>query len=193
LGGIFGGGEDVAFEVGGVAVAVVEELVGRMGDEIQGPCEGIVDGELLRVAVLEEDVAVAAVLNDPPREGVVVVGEAGEEEVGAADDGCEVWVGAAAEGGEGWDGRAVGVEEEAEERGWAGGAEGAAESWGRADGVEEGTAAEGSTDEAGQGGEAEKDLAEEIVSEIDYGSGSGRRRRRLLRGHGHGCVGKKSI
>jgi hypothetical protein len=89
LGAIFGG-EDVAPKVVGVAVAVVEELFGRMGDEIQGPCEGIVDGELPRVAVVEEDVAVTAVSNDPPREGVVVVGEAGEEEIGAADDGCEV-------------------------------------------------------------------------------------------------------
>jgi hypothetical protein len=61
-----------------------------MGDEIHGPFERVVDGELLRAEVLEEDVAVTAVFHDPPREGVVVVGEAGEEEIGAADDGCEV-------------------------------------------------------------------------------------------------------
>jgi hypothetical protein len=61
-------------------------------------------------------------------------------------------------------------------------AEAAAEGGGRADGAAEGAAGEGGAYEGREVGEAEEDLAEEILAEVCYSGGTGWRRRRLLHG-----------
>jgi hypothetical protein len=89
-------------DVGEVAAAAGGDLVGRPGDEVERPRERVVCRGLVGAGVAEEDTAAAAVLDLPPGGRiVVVVGQAGEEGVAAADDGGEVRVGAAAEGREG--------------------------------------------------------------------------------------------
>jgi hypothetical protein len=82
-----------------------------------------------------------------PRVGVFVVGQVGEEDVGAADGRGEVRVGAAADGREGGEVAAIGFEEDSDERGRVERAEAAAEGRGRADGGEEGTAGERRADD----------------------------------------------
>lgn len=103
-------------------------------------------------------------------------GEAGEEEIGATDNGCEVTVGAA-DGDEVRHGCAFVVEEEAEERRRAARAEVAAEVGVGTDSSAKGAAGEGGTEEAREGREAEEDLAEEIVVE----------RNTVVRSGGCGC------
>ena len=162
---------------------------------MQGPREGVVGGDLLGLAVEEEEASAVAVLDLPPRVGVFLVGQAGEEDVGAADGRGEIRVGAAADGREGGEVAAVGFEEESDERGRVERAEAAAEGRGGADGGEEGAAGERGADEAWERGEAEEDVEEEVVAEgVNGGDGGGlglRRRRQppppprgLLGGHG---------
>ncbi|TVU06263.1 hypothetical protein EJB05_49465, partial [Eragrostis curvula] len=153
------------------AVPVGELVVRRRREEIQGPGEGVVDDDLLVPRVTEEEAAATTVHDLPPGEGIVGAGDAGEEHVGAADRGGKVRVGAAPDGREAGDLAAIGVEEEAQERGRVQLAEAAAESRGGADGGEEGAAGEGGADEGWEGGEAEEDLAEEVVGERKYGGG----------------------
>jgi hypothetical protein len=98
-----------------------------------------------------------------------VAGDAGEEDVGAADGGGVVRVRAAANGLERRHLSAIIVEEEAKERGRAERGEAAAEGEGGADGGEEGAAGERGADEAREGGQAEENLKEEVVAEGAYG------------------------
>ena len=148
---------------------------------MQGPREGVVGGDLLGLAVEEEEASAVAVLDVPPRVGVFVVGQAGEEDVGAAGGGGEVRVRAAANGPERGHIGANVVEEDSQERGRAEHGEAAAEGGGGADGGEEGAAGERGADEAWERGEAEEDVEEEVVAEgVNGGDGGGlglRRRR----------------
>lgn len=168
-------------EITGDELAAVSfgDLVGELGDEIQGAREGVVGGELLGFPVEEEKAAPAALHYLPSGEDVVVVlvRDAGEEDVEAADGGRVVPIGAAADGREGGVFVAVGVEEEAEERGRVQRSEAEAEGGGGADGGQEGAAGEGGADERREGREAEEDLAQEVVGEVTYGGGGGRFRR----------------
>ncbi|PNT65934.1 hypothetical protein BRADI_3g04611v3, partial [Brachypodium distachyon] len=148
-----------------------EELVGRQRGDVQVPDEGVVDGGLPRVAADQEEVPVAAVGDGPSRGGGVFVGEAGEEEIAAADESGELAVGAA-DGDEGRHGWAFVVEEDAEERRRVEGEEVAAEGRGRAHGADEGAAGEGGAGEGRERREAEEDLAEEIVGESEHGGGA---------------------
>lgn len=162
----------------------VADRLGRRGDPVQHPCERVVGGEQPVLPVVEEEIAVAAVADVPE---ALVVGDAGEEEVGAADDGRVVRVGAAAEGHEGRDVPVAVPDEEADEGRRVERAEQGAEGRGRADGVEEAAAGGGGADEGRKGGEADEDLEEEVVADGEYGGGSGwrgfRRRRRQLGGY----------
>jgi hypothetical protein len=92
-------------------------VVGRRGEEIQSTSERVVGSDLRVDPVAEEKAAVLARHDLPPGVGVVGAGDTGKEDIGTADGGGEVGVGAAAEGREVGDLGAIGVEEEAEERG----------------------------------------------------------------------------
>ncbi|KAG2620715.1 hypothetical protein PVAP13_3NG205201 [Panicum virgatum] len=116
------GGEDDEIKPDEVATEAVGDLVGRRKD-IQSPGEGVVGGGLPGARVEHEDVAALAHQELPHQGGVLVVGKAREEDVGAADGGSEVRVGAAVDGHEWGRLATVGDEEEPEERG-AGGAGG---------------------------------------------------------------------
>ena len=63
------------------------DLVSRHREEIQGPGEGVVGADLLGIPVNEEEAAAAALADVPPGEDVVVAGDAGEEDIDAADGG----------------------------------------------------------------------------------------------------------
>jgi hypothetical protein len=119
--------------------------MGWRGEQIQGPREGVVDGDLLGSIVEEEEAAATAVFDLPPGGSIFVVGYPGEEDIHAADSGSDVWLAATADGREGGDVFADGFEEESEERGRVERAEAAAEGGG-ADYGEEGTGGEGGAD-----------------------------------------------
>ncbi|EMS65230.1 hypothetical protein CFC21_002120 [Triticum aestivum] len=94
-------------------VHAAADLVRWRGEEIQGPCEGIVDSHLLDSPVDENDISVAAVFHCPLAIGVLIVfGEQGKEDIGAADGGGVVHVGEAAGGRKGWQGGVVDAEED---------------------------------------------------------------------------------
>lgn len=95
---------------------------------------------------MEEEAPAAALKDLPPGEDVVVAGEAGEEDVDAADSGGQIRIGAAADGHEGGHFVAIRDDEETEERGRVQRAEAAAEGGGGSDDGEEGPAGEGGAD-----------------------------------------------
>jgi len=98
-------------------MTAMEDIIGWRGEEIQGPREGVVDGDLLGAPVEKEDAAATALFDRPRGGSIFVVGYPGEEDIRAAESGSDVRVGAAADGREGGDLFADGFEEEAEERG----------------------------------------------------------------------------
>jgi hypothetical protein len=172
----------------------VEHLIRRPGEEMQGPCEGIVDGHLLGVPsrLDENDVPIAAPRHIPLFVFVFIfdvffvfvffvfgvfavvffvtdsVDETGKGNIEAAKGGGLVRVGAAAaaetDGRECGHGGLVVDEERAEDRGRVEVAEAATESGGRTDGAEEHGAGESGADEARKGGQTEEYLAQEVVA-----------------------------
>jgi hypothetical protein len=98
--------------------------------------------------VLEKKVASVALFDLPPREGVITVRDAGEEDIGTANHGSVVWVRAAVDGRKGRCLGAVIVKEEAKERGWVERAEATAEHRGGTSGAEEGAVGKRDADEA---------------------------------------------
>jgi len=87
--------DDVEAVVVEIAVEAVRDLIGRQGDKVERPRDGVVDVDLLSLPADEEEVAAAAFPDLPPGGGVIAGGDAGEEEIGAADGAGEVRVGAA--------------------------------------------------------------------------------------------------
>jgi hypothetical protein len=81
-----------------LTAATAGDLIVPHGEEIQVPRKRVVDGDLLGPDVLEKEVASAALFDLPPREGVVAVRDAGEEDVGTANRGSVVRVRAAVDG-----------------------------------------------------------------------------------------------
>jgi hypothetical protein len=114
-------------------VQVFADIGRRLGEEMQGPREGVVDGQAIGIIRADEkDVPIVAVPDYPLEGGAFVVGgrEAGEEEIGTTDGRGEVRVGAQAEWAKS---RGVGMEyaeEYAEEWGAVELAEAAAEGGG---------------------------------------------------------------
>ena len=101
---VFSGGEDMKLNV-----HIFTDLGRRIGEEIQGTCEWVVDGYVIGVIADENDVPIVAVPDYPFGGGSFIVdGEASEEEIGTADGRGEVRVRAQAEWAES---RGVGFED----------------------------------------------------------------------------------
>jgi len=103
------GVEQEVIHVAELAAIATGDVIGWRGEQIQGPREGVVDGDLLGATADEEEAAATALFDAPPGEIIFVVGYPGEEDIRAADSGSDVWVGAAADGREEGAGGAHGI------------------------------------------------------------------------------------
>jgi len=65
-----------------LAVTAMEDIIGWRGEEIQGPREGVVDGNLLGAPVEKEDAAATALFDRPRGGSIFVVGYPGDSVTG---------------------------------------------------------------------------------------------------------------
>ena len=108
--------EQEEVHVAQLVVIATGDVIGWRGEQIKGPREGVVDGDLLGALVEKADAAATALFDRPRGGSIFVVGYPGEEDIRAAESGSDVRVGAAEDGQEGGDLFTDGFEE-AEERG----------------------------------------------------------------------------